>query len=45
VSLCEVFVHKQHLQNQSDGFVFVATDSRFMAMVKYSAKTRLPFAK
>jgi hypothetical protein len=31
-----------HMQNKSEGFVFVATDGRFMAMVKCSAKTRMP---
>jgi hypothetical protein len=30
------------MSKKSEGFVFVAADGRFMAMVKHSAKTRLP---
>jgi hypothetical protein len=30
------------VSKNSEGFVCVAIDGRFMAMVKYSAKTRLP---
>jgi hypothetical protein len=30
------------MSKNSEGFVFVAIDGRFMAMVKCSAKTRLP---
>jgi hypothetical protein len=41
VSLCKVFCYKFHMSKKSECFVFVATDDRFMAMVKHSAKTRL----
>jgi hypothetical protein len=44
VSLCMVLGHKFHMSKKSECFVFVATDGRFMAMVKHSAKTRLPSA-
>jgi hypothetical protein len=42
-SLWQVFGHKCHTSKKSEGFVFGAMDGRFMAMVKCSAKTRLPF--
>ena len=41
-SLWKGFGHKCCSSKNGEGFVFVATDGRFMAMVKYSAKTRLP---
>jgi hypothetical protein len=42
VSLWNGFVHKCHMQKKSKTFVFVATDGRFMGMVKHSVKRRLP---
>jgi hypothetical protein len=42
MSLWNVFLQKCHASNNTEGFVFIAIDGRFMAMVKHSAKTRPP---
>jgi hypothetical protein len=41
MSLWNVFGHTFYMPKKSDGFVFVAIDGRFMAIVEHPAKTRL----